>query len=523
MGEETTAWLKRIVVLVAEDQLTASIKVRDPNDAAPPTEAEVVEALKEARVSMDDTVRARIEEFINLARSGEPISEVFVVAEGQPATEGKDEEFVWDEVLLKNVQDWQGDDPINYYTANSVITVEEGAAIGTITPLVPSEAGANVYGAVIKPLGTPRTIEVDGSVERTEEDRPRVIAKVPGLVKFESNKVFIHEVFFVDGDVDFATSNIDSPIDVAIKGTVQDLFEVKSSKSITVGGAIEAAIVHAGEDVVVGGGILGRDIGKVSAGRDIIAKFCNECSLRAKGDVKITKELMNCRTHIEGKLVAEHATLIGGHLYVKEGAAIGTIGSDAEVPTRIAVGIHPLAIKESEKIREEVKAKREAIERILRAVQPFLREAKRLTFEQKQEAAAMLLNAREIDAEVVEAEKQRARILADARAENPPRVLVTKTIHPGVSISIGKRAIRFQKELKGPVAIEKCKMDNVTEFVALSQLTGSIQVLASMKLPLDELLEGFEDERGPEPNPEASDDGDHGDQLSEVISGSDAN
>ena len=95
---------------------------------------------------------------------------------------------------------------------------------------------------------------------------------------------------------------------------------------------------------------------------------------------------------------------------------------------------------------------------------------------------------------------------------------------PGVSIAIGDRTTTFHTELKGPVAIEQRKVDNVTEFVAVGQLNGDGEVLASTKLPLDELLKGFEDEPEPgsEPNPEASVDDAAGDQLSDVIGGSDA-
>ena len=344
------------------------------------------------------------------------------------------------------------------------------------------------------------------------------------MVRFKSNKVFIDEVFLVDGDVDFATSNIDSSIDVVITGTIHDRFEVKSIKNIAVGGAIQAANVHAGEDLVVRGGILGRDIGRVSAGRDIIAKFCAESSLRAQGDLKISTELINCRAHTEGKLFAEQAAVIGGNVYAREGAAIGTVGSEANVPTRITVGIHPRALEKSEEIEEDVNAKREAIKHILQTVKPFVSEANRLTSEQKEEIKAMLCKAKEFQAAIVEGEEEGQRILADAWAENTPSVLVTKTIYPGVSISIGKRVAIFRTELQGPVEIEKRQVDNVTEFVAVSQITGEVAVLASMKLPFDELLEGFEDQPEPEsePEPAAADDRVDGDQLSEVIDGSDA-
>ena len=165
MGQKTTAALNRIAIIVAEDRLTAGITMSDQYDPVPPpkaevdeilteeqvsaddsvgsgedpvlpTEAEVVEALTEAQVSVDDSVRSRIAEFINLASRGELPAEVFVVAEGKPAREGMDEEFVWDELFDKNAQDWQEDDPVNYYAANSIVTVAEGVTVGTITPLV---------------------------------------------------------------------------------------------------------------------------------------------------------------------------------------------------------------------------------------------------------------------------------------------------------------------------------------------------------------------------------------------------
>ena len=83
-------------------------------------------------------------------------------------------------------------------------------------------------------------------------------------------------------------------------------------------------------------------------------------------------------------------------------------------------------------------------------------------------------------------------LLGSNRAESNPGARVMKIIYPGTTISIGKRATTFGNELKGPVTIEKRKVDNVTEFVAVNQLSGSIHVLPSMRLPFEELMAGFE-------------------------------
>lgn len=65
------------------------------------------------------------------------------------------------------------------------------------------------------------------------------------------------------------------------------------------------------------------------------------------------------------------------------------------------------------------------------------------------------------------------------RATGIPYVLVNRVIHPATVFRIGRRRVLFDTELKGPIRIEKRKIENVTEFVAVNQLSGSINVVPS--------------------------------------------
>jgi len=47
---------------------------------------------------------------------------------------------------------------------------------------------------------------------------------------------------------------------------------------------------------------------------------------------------------------------------------------------------------------------------------------------------------------------------------------------------MGHRQAVLHADLKGPVRIEQRKVENVTEFVAVNQLTGSVTVLPSIAL-----------------------------------------
>ena len=62
-----------------------------------------------------------------------------------------------------------------------------------------------------------------------------------------------------------------------------------------------------------------------------------------------------------------------------------------------------------------------------------------------------------------------------------------------VAIRIGDRETYFHKNLKGPVAIEKRKIKNVTEIVSVNLLSGAVAVLKNERRPLDDLVPSSEE------------------------------
>ena len=88
--------------------------------------------------------------------------------------------------------------------------------------------------------------------------------------------------------------------------------------------------------------------------------------------------------------------------------------------------------------------------------------------------------------------ERRQQLLEAAGGTGNPRLIVSNSILSGLTISLGTRVILFREELKGPVSIEQRKLRNVTELVAVSSLTGSVQILNSQKMPLDVLNEQYE-------------------------------
>jgi hypothetical protein len=107
---------------------------------------------------------------------------------------------------------------------------------------------------------------------------------------------------------------------------------------------------------------------------------------------------------------------------------------------------------------------------------------KRLSPANKERATELMFQADEAEAEIAEAEKEHEGMLEAARAKGIPYVLFTNIANPGVSIRIGHRKTTLSANIKGPVRIEKRKIKEVTEFVAVDQLSGSLTVLPSMQV-----------------------------------------
>jgi len=477
---------QRVIVSVDADHLTAWLHLAPDTECWDLTPGEIVSALESASVAVDDAATERIKQFVEqVTQQQRP--EKFLIAEGQSPVEGEHGTFVWDESLEEPEVDADQEGQLDYRSLKSIPTVEKGAVIGKIVPPKPGTPGMDVHGNALKPKKRLESVKLQANVALSEEDGESVIATEAGRVVLDKRKISIREVLEINGDVDFDSCNIDATNDVLVHGTVRDLFEVKSKKSITVGGAVEAAILQADEDILVRGGILGRGKGQVTAKGKIAAKFCDEGDLRADAGIVIAKEAINSRVHTAEKLIAERAAIIGSEVYARQGAEVHTLGSEACVPTRVAVGIHLGLFKKSQKIDAEIKKQQETVEKIRQMVQPFLAEIKRLNSSQKQRATELLYQAEEAEALCQSKRDQQKKMLEEASLEEPPYVKVNGKICQKVVIIIDDRETHFQEETKGPVKIEKRKVDNVTEIVSVNQSTGSITTLNSAPCDLSQV------------------------------------
>ncbi len=493
VGNDST--VLQFTVEVSKDRLQAWILPTVPDDPRPVSRENILVSLEEANIALNDSVDARIDAYLSLKNGSDETdgsndvddySERFLIAEGALPVEGSDGGFdliddVVDPSASEDDDEQEEEDAarIDFHSFNTIVTVEQDQVVGKITKAVLGMPGCDVHGNAIEPKKTVRFVDLDSTVRCSDENPLLVVANTSGKVVFKDLVVKIDEVVKINGDVDYECGNIKASTDVVIHGTILDEFEVISERSINVCGAIQAAKVEAGEDLIVNGGIISRHKAAVRAGGQIFLKFGSESKMTAGGDIQVTKELMNCQVHSEGVCRVLRGDVIGGEVYAKIGLESRAIGSEACVPTNIIVGVHPSVLAEEEAEMKKSKERLKAAEQIRTAVKPLMDNLKRLTPAQRERATELLFTAETMTTEAGEAELKREELIEQEIEGQKSYVLVGKVIYPGARIRIGRRQVVFDQELMGPVRIEYRKVKRVTEMVAVSQTSGSVTVLKS--------------------------------------------
>lgn len=482
----------KISVAVSGDRMQACLCIAGNVRPTEIDRDEILDAIKDARLALTDAITARIDALMADLQKAQACPAEVLIAEGRAPVRGHGGRFELHEAVARPDAEASVDehDAIDYRDFRKIVTVAAGTPIGRLSPPQSGSNGVDVLGNPIEPQQPEPGPELDrATVTESEEDSELIVSKVAGKIACGNGTISIDEVIDIEGDVCFDTGNIEAAVDVNIRGTVLDEFKVTCERSINIRGAVQAAQVTAKGDINIRGGILGRGRGRVRADGQLQVKFAQEATLIAKDDLFIKKEAMNSNIHTDGRLIATHGAVIGGKCYARQGAEIGTIGSDADIASTIIIGVHPAVLAASDRIIQENKDKAKAISQIRNAVQPLMANLKRLTAEQKERATELLFTADEMQAGVDESEARRVEMLKASRPPSEPSILISKIVNANSRIRIGHRHLLFRDVLKGPVRIERRKIKNVTEFVAVNQCSGSITVLRSEEIVGDQDLD----------------------------------
>ena len=324
---------------------------------------------------------------------------------------------------------------VDYRERSPYILVKKGEPLAKLVPESDGQPGRNIAGDII-PAGN-KDIVVFKPGEQTIEKEGVLYAASHGRFDIKDRVMSVNETLDIPGNVDYSTGHIAFPGDVIIHGSVSDGFQVASGKSIFVKQTMDASKVLSRGDLVVEGGIKGRQDAIVRVDGRVAAKFIENATVEAHGDIVVEKAVMhsdiNTLNHID---LGEAGVIVGGNLWAGNGLRASRIGRPESPSAHIRIGSDftvDRKLRSSHEQMDRLDAKLEKLK-----ARPHLGEEQLKLVSQVEEVMAKLAKTREA---------MSGKLHSNRRA----KVTVFGEVLEGTEIHICELSIRLSSKMEGVV------------------------------------------------------------------------
>lgn len=269
-----------------------------------------------------------------------PESGRIVVAEGTPCVHGKDGYYYFMfKTELPTMPKVKSDGSVDYKNVDLFELVKEGQKIAVFYPATSGNYGFTVKGKLLTPVKGKNPPKLTGSGFKLLDDGITYVAAVSGSISYYNYTIKISNLYHVKGDVTASSGNIRFNGDVHVSGFVGSGVTIEADGNIIIDGNVEAAIIKAGNDVLIRSGVSGRDEGMIKAGRNIYGKYFENIVLQADNNIE-SNYILNCESIAMNTInvSGEKGAIVGGVTYAIYGINASVIGNQAEIKTLFEIG-----------------------------------------------------------------------------------------------------------------------------------------------------------------------------------------
>jgi uncharacterized protein len=392
-------------------------------------------------------------------------AEIVVVARGRQPIAGKDG---WVQYVFQQTPSTQNeltDKKVDYHNLGWIHNVAKSATVAIVHPPEPGVPGMSVQGTEIAPkAGKGADLKLGKGVQPDAEDPCRIVATEDGNAVLDAHGILqVLSSLTVDGNVDYATGDINFIGSVIVRGDVKSNFRVKAGKSIEVHGNVEDATIEAGGEVVIRNGFIGQGKGSVKAGGNVKVQHILNQSIHAGEEIAVGREAICASLHAEERISAPTGVFVGCVLEAGSLIEVCTLGNGDQSQTKVRVGKRAmlleqitLAEKAQQKIQRQLEETKNALYTLARvqldtgALRPPQQELQR----KLQIAQSELAKTGEV------LQKTKEQLQSRLKENGLARIVVRDTISANVFV-----------ELNG---VRKMVQGDIRE-VVLSERNGSIE------------------------------------------------
>ena len=435
---------------ISDDEMKAYITSTEPQGGNPPTFESIMAAL-----AQEGIVFGIIESAANEIVKDFKYNEKILIAKGIEPKKGKDGRLEYKINLAKNIKPQLLDDgSVDFKNLNIITNVVKGEVLAEYKSPEKGEDGKDILGNNIE-ADTGEDISINGFIGKNVElsdDGIKIISLLDGQVISEGDKITVTPVYNIEGDVDLNIGNIDFIGSVIIKGSVLDGFNIKAKGNIEIEKTVGACDLEATGDIIVKGGIMGKDTGKVKANGNIIAKFIENSNVSCKRELVVSRAVMHSNLKGEKiKVMDGKGLIVGGTIRAQDLIECKTLGSHLATKTSIIIGIREEIMKRIEEIDGEVTHVYDDIDKISEALEVLENLKKRMKElpEDKQEKLSKYEVLRgQLEQKIEDLLAERDKLEEEIEGSQGGKLKVKETIYPGVTVTIRKGVMQVKDEIK---------------------------------------------------------------------------
>ena len=328
----------------------------------------------------------------------------FLVAEGTPMQPGIDGyvEYLFntDSSRKPTVKE---DGSVDYFNLNTVVSCAKGQKLAILHPEKEGIPGRDVYGNKLLPPKVGRGQLKFGKEVEISEDGMELFAKSEGHVTLEKDKVEVSGVMEFE-NIDTSTGNIENfEGNLLVKGNIKSGFRVSASGDIEVKGIIEAAEVTAGGQITVAKGINGREKAIIKSGKNVIAHYIENATVRAEGYV-MADAILNSHVDAGDNIVVKgkKGLISGGRVRALKYIQAKVLGSTMGVTTEIDVGTDP----EEKQRLIDLEQQNTELRKLIDRIKPVLMATRQKIANGEKITPEMVSQTKAISEKFVQAEKE---------------------------------------------------------------------------------------------------------------------
>lgn len=447
------------LISVTRDRQKAFLTLYPTKFGLLPDIHDVLNLLKEKAITAVVSEEQIREQLSKAAEGGRVLSRI-LVAQGIEAINGHAEYYKPLIDLNKRAGTIKSDGSIDFREIGSVINVETGQKLLQRMPEIKPVDGRDIYGNPIKAVTNPTSGYTCGeNLIPASYDQDIFVSAVDGVLKIAKRKMFVLRTVVINGDLDYKTGNIDFDGSVVIMGSMLPGFRIKATGDVTIKDSIEKAIIDAGGDVKIGGGIVGQDMSKavdgeketvkVVCGGNLSCRYVLNAVVEAEGSIVVEDFIINSNVFSNSDITVEarNGKIIGGDATALYTISVKVAGAASNPPTNLTVGRNLDIERELEAVKKEAAAKSDEIAAVVSELriqfgEPVFKDSKAfiasLTPIKQKKCLELLTKMNQKNGELKELNEKSEEIAQRLILEKEPCIIATGTVYPGVVLNIKK-------------------------------------------------------------------------------------